>query len=353
FSSTNKMQADFEAVPCLEVIQLQRLPDTGLKQELIMRLANEGRRRASVPETGVQQTDKGKSKEVVEVGESVLLDEQGFEEEETLRPSLREPGNIFQTSSVSGINQPIRRNSEQAVQMGGPELSEYPVQSLAGGLTTSMSFELEDSRNMWHKRELSKRRNQWEYNELCRVGAFLDKALISGDWEYICLARQAVMERAYVVRVADEDGWQVASKMESTDSSDPITEIFGIKRERARAAVQHFPKFKKQKVSQETKQTHCQMYEQDTQSFQKAFPTVILPFTGFQQSQAMQPTLFTPPQPIFSSYIGQQQQQLPPSYAFQPSQQFPKYTSQAISKVHVLKNLLSPIENKAVKCTVE
>ncbi|CAG8499778.1 459_t:CDS:2 [Racocetra fulgida] len=54
--------------------------------------------------------------------------------------------------------------------------------------------------------------------------ALLNKALLSGDSAYIRLARQVVLERAYVVRVADEDG---------------------NKREIARVAVQHFTKSKK------------------------------------------------------------------------------------------------------------
>ncbi|CAG8835959.1 6319_t:CDS:1, partial [Racocetra persica] len=58
---TSKMQANFKAVPSSEITQSQR------------------RRYAGVSETGIQQTDKGKSKEVIESGELVLLEDQGFE----------------------------------------------------------------------------------------------------------------------------------------------------------------------------------------------------------------------------------------------------------------------------------
>ncbi|CAG8818357.1 347_t:CDS:2, partial [Racocetra fulgida] len=34
---------------------------------------------------------------------------------------------------------------------------------------------------------------------------------------------------AYVVRVADEDGWEVAAKMANVDGLDPMTELFGSK----------------------------------------------------------------------------------------------------------------------------
>ncbi|CAG8612330.1 9838_t:CDS:1, partial [Racocetra fulgida] len=91
--------------------------------------------------------------------------------------------------------------------------------------------------------------NHWEYNEWCKAGLLLDKALFTGDANYVQLARQVALERAYVVRVADEDGWSVAVKMTSGDMSNPILELFSGKRERARMAVQQFPRNKRSKVS--------------------------------------------------------------------------------------------------------
>ncbi|CAG8541558.1 5990_t:CDS:2 [Racocetra fulgida] len=52
------------------------------------------------------------------------------------------------------------------------------------------------------------------YSKLAALGqsfmpsyeALVDKALVSGNMEYVCLARQVILERAYVVRVADKDG---------------------------------------------------------------------------------------------------------------------------------------------------
>ncbi|CAG8527147.1 18248_t:CDS:2, partial [Racocetra fulgida] len=63
--------------------------------------------------------------------------------------------------------------------------------------------------------------------------ALMDKALASSDVNYIRIARQVAMERAYVVRVADENGWEVAVKMANVDGLDPIMELFGSKRESA------------------------------------------------------------------------------------------------------------------------
>ncbi|CAG8750207.1 17173_t:CDS:10, partial [Gigaspora rosea] len=64
-----------------------------------------------------------------------------------------------------------------------------------------------------------------EYNEWCKTGLLLDKALFTGDIEYVQLARQVALEKAYVVRVTNEDGWNVAAKMTSGDWLDPMSQL--------------------------------------------------------------------------------------------------------------------------------
>ncbi|CAG8674810.1 13681_t:CDS:2, partial [Racocetra fulgida] len=54
-----------------------------------------------------------------------------------------------------------------------------------------------------------------------------------------------VLERAYVVRVADQDGWDIVSKIVAEDALDPMAELMGGKHERSRLAAQHFSKPKK------------------------------------------------------------------------------------------------------------
>ncbi|CAG8653209.1 10955_t:CDS:2, partial [Gigaspora rosea] len=94
-----------------------------------------------------------------------------------------------------------------------------------------------DSGNLGKKHELTKARNQREYNEWCKAGLLLDKALSTGDVKYVHLARQVALKRAYIVRVADKDGWNVAAKIASGDLFDPMSELFGGKREWARMAA--------------------------------------------------------------------------------------------------------------------
>ncbi|CAG8750307.1 14984_t:CDS:2, partial [Racocetra fulgida] len=76
-----------------------------------------------------------------------------------------------------------------------------------------------ERKSVWTKRKLTKQRNQCEYNEWCRAEVLMDKVLASGDMNYICIARQVTMKRAYVVRVDDKDSWEVATKMANTQKT--------------------------------------------------------------------------------------------------------------------------------------
>ncbi|CAG8477217.1 14378_t:CDS:2 [Cetraspora pellucida] len=138
-----------------------------------------------------------------------------------------------------------------------------------------------DETGLWRKRNLSKARNQWEFNEWCKAGLLMDKALNTGDVDYLLMARQVALERAYVVRVADEDGWGVAVKMASNNTVDSISQMFGGKRERARLAVQNVSKSKKFKLAQERSQ-RVDAQQRDTVN---AFP-------GVHQGQPVTPVFF-------------------------------------------------------------
>ncbi|CAG8578572.1 10954_t:CDS:2, partial [Cetraspora pellucida] len=112
------------------------LPENGLKQELIARLAEEGKRRAGWTEVSILRSGKGKNKEAVSTEESVLLEEQVIEtSEENLGTTVREANNGLQASPVFEINQPLRRNPEQSIQVGGPfqhQLSEQDTRVYQG-----------------------------------------------------------------------------------------------------------------------------------------------------------------------------------------------------------------------------
>ncbi|CAG8827275.1 1748_t:CDS:10, partial [Gigaspora margarita] len=144
--------------------------------------------------------------------------------------------------------------------------------SAANEMPTDWGFQ----EGLWKKRDLSKARNQWEYNEWCRIGLLLDKALLSGEVEYVHLAKQLVLERAYVVRVADEDGWGVAVKMAASDIMDPMSELFGAKRERARTAAQQFYRSKRPRASYEQNHTfNGRQWQPQTQVPNMYVPTFV------------------------------------------------------------------------------
>ncbi|CAG8819294.1 1029_t:CDS:2, partial [Racocetra persica] len=81
--------------------------------------------------------------------------------------------------------------------MGENSLGAYGKQGLMGQDFSPNDIE---RRSVWTKRELTKQRNQCEYNEWCRAGVLMDKALALGDINYIRMARQVAMEKAYVIR---------------------------------------------------------------------------------------------------------------------------------------------------------
>ncbi|CAG8823027.1 19760_t:CDS:1, partial [Gigaspora rosea] len=47
--------------------------------------------------------------------------------------------------------------------------------------TDEAPFNWNFQENVWKKRDLTKVRNQWEYDEWCKAGLLLDKALFTGE----------------------------------------------------------------------------------------------------------------------------------------------------------------------------
>ncbi|CAG8497903.1 10751_t:CDS:2 [Racocetra persica] len=179
--------------------------DSSPKKEVIARLLKEGRARLG-PEMPVDESESsGKEKDV--------------------QPQLLRNRNESFAKKLDAFQMASDRQA-----MSGSNFVQVPSWSAKLG---ALTLEDVEHKNMWKKRKLSKQRNQWEYNEWCKVGSFLDKALVSGDIGYVRLARQVAIEKAYVVRVADEDSWELLEN----------------KRERARLAAQCFSKSKKPRAS--------------------------------------------------------------------------------------------------------
>ncbi|CAG8820685.1 33959_t:CDS:2, partial [Gigaspora margarita] len=78
----------------------------------------------------------------------------------------------------------------------------------------------------WPKEKMNKPRDQFEYDEWCRVGKCLDNALINRDWEGVLKAREVVATRAFMLRVAKREGWSVASEIRDSSDEDPMDVYF-------------------------------------------------------------------------------------------------------------------------------
>ncbi|CAG8813001.1 45462_t:CDS:2, partial [Gigaspora margarita] len=203
--------------------------DTGSKQELVSRLVNVSKKKnVSLNSDG---SEKGKAVDIDSDVKEVPGEGYKFSPE-----TGRAFANMFGNVLVDSNNLGTKGYTDRL-----PPRTPF--------LPSDMPMSEEMQEGLWKKRELSKARNQWEYNEWCRTGLLLDKALLTGDIEYVQLARQVALERAYVVMVADEDGWNVAVKMASGDWLDPMSQLFSGKRERARVAAQQFPRNKRSKIS--------------------------------------------------------------------------------------------------------
>lgn len=58
----------------------------------------------------------------------------------------------------------------------------------------------------WPKEKFNKARDQFEYDEWCKVGRFLDSAMVNKDWEVIGNVRDMAATRAFMLRVANKEG---------------------------------------------------------------------------------------------------------------------------------------------------
>ncbi|CAG8828440.1 18201_t:CDS:1, partial [Gigaspora margarita] len=180
------------------------ISDIGSKQDLINRLSSECKKK---DESVFGLLDKGKSayaeKDVGDTGAFFLARDSGY------IARSRSSNKAFDTDNF------------------GPGIDGCNQFSQGSGVRDRAFFNW-DSEDMgiWRKRDLSKARNQWEFNEWCRAEMLIDRALKTEDVEYLLLARQVALERVYVVRVADEDGWNVVTKMASNDLIDPMSQLF-------------------------------------------------------------------------------------------------------------------------------
>ncbi|RIB01046.1 hypothetical protein C2G38_2232062 [Gigaspora rosea] len=78
----------------------------------------------------------------------------------------------------------------------------------------------EESR-YWPREKFGKARDQFEYDEWCKVGRTLDNALVNRDLEMIGKVRDVAATRAFTLRVAKREGWNVAAGIRDLLDDDP------------------------------------------------------------------------------------------------------------------------------------
>ncbi|CAG8840974.1 11770_t:CDS:2, partial [Gigaspora margarita] len=83
-----------------------------------------------------------------------------------------------------------------------------------------------DEYKYWPKEKMNKPRDQFEYDEWCRVGRYLDNAVIGQNWEAVAKAREIVATRAFMLRVAKREGWSVAAEIRDSSDDDPMDAYF-------------------------------------------------------------------------------------------------------------------------------
>ncbi|CAG8812107.1 21171_t:CDS:2, partial [Cetraspora pellucida] len=64
------------------------------------------------------------------------------------------------------------------------------------------------------------------YDEWCKVERYMDSAILSNDWDMISKAREVVVMRAFVLRIANREGWNIAAEIGDKSSNDPMEAFF-------------------------------------------------------------------------------------------------------------------------------
>ncbi|CAG8838927.1 41823_t:CDS:2, partial [Gigaspora margarita] len=81
--------------------------------------------------------------------------------------------------------------------------------------------------NTGHEKNLIKLEiNQFEYDEWCKIRRFLNTAIVNKDWVLIGKIQNVAATRAFMIRVAKKEGWNVATNIRDSFDKDPIEAFF-------------------------------------------------------------------------------------------------------------------------------
>ncbi|CAG8656053.1 984_t:CDS:2 [Cetraspora pellucida] len=71
------------------------------------------------------------------------------------------------------------------------------------------------------------------------IGRYMDNAILSNNWDIISKASEVVAMRAFVLRIANHEGWNIAAEIGDKSSDDPIEVLFHDKLTSARQSAKN------------------------------------------------------------------------------------------------------------------
>ncbi|CAG8595193.1 3463_t:CDS:1, partial [Cetraspora pellucida] len=121
---------------------------------------------------------------------------------------------------------------------------EKTMQAMVGKVVGEIKKSIQPVQNVeenkyWTKEKMNKPRDQFEYDEWCKVGRYLDSALLSNNWDMISKAREAVATRAFMLRIANREGWNIAAEIGDKSTDDLMEVLFHDKLANARQTAKN------------------------------------------------------------------------------------------------------------------
>ncbi|CAG8614332.1 1725_t:CDS:2, partial [Cetraspora pellucida] len=140
----------------------------------------------------------------------------------------------IENSNISGMSskkENIRRKRGEVRILedneGRTGVQEYGVPDLQYlALERSLEKTVQATMEKVPKEKLVKVRDQFEYDEWCRVGKNFDNVLRNKDWDLIVKARDVTATRAFMLRVANKERWNIVAGIRDLLEDDPIEAYF-------------------------------------------------------------------------------------------------------------------------------
>ncbi|CAG8566091.1 12638_t:CDS:2 [Cetraspora pellucida] len=191
------------------------LPETGAKKELVERLAM--RIISKAKGKGVENSNQ--CKDTWDEKSGNVLDILTREKDER-RSDINDGSFGVQECVIPDLQyMALEKSLEKTVQA--------TMEKVVGEFKRNVQeLQQDEGDKYWPKEKLGKARDQFEYDEWCKAGRFLDNALRSRNWDLIIKARDVVATRAFMLRVASKEGWNIAAGIRDPLDDDPMEAYF-------------------------------------------------------------------------------------------------------------------------------